>query len=180
MISGKLKNAEGFPAWRNELIRLLRPYDLDKYLTTRVPRPDDKKQAKQWEMDRAEVEDYLLDSIAHNVLLTLRRTSWGIFRIPGPKRILEMITQDAQAFLAARNDKSAQGSKTTGAASQLRGQSNGLAEQYHNVRFDLDRERMARRQLQQLVATARQSLRVLKNGLVSIVAVHCGGFGTGS
>ncbi len=92
MISGKLKNAEGFPAWRDELINLLRPYDLDKYLTTRVPRPDHEKHAKQWAVGRAEVEDYLLDSIAPTVLLTLRRTGWGVFHIPDPKRIFEMIT----------------------------------------------------------------------------------------
>ena len=179
MISGKLKNAEGFPAWRDELIKLLRPYDLDKYLTKPVPRPDDEELAKQWEMDRAEVEDYLLDSIAPNILLTLRRTGWGVFHIPDPKRIFEMIAQDAEAFLAAGNDRSAPGSTTASAPAQPPVQGKTLAEQHYIVSLDLARERMAGRKLQELVRTGDRRLSALKNGVVSIVGVRCGGFGTG-
>lgn len=39
----KLTKQEEFPVWRDKLMRALRRQDLDKYITTTVPEPDDEE-----------------------------------------------------------------------------------------------------------------------------------------
>ena len=175
MLAGRLDEADKFPAWRDELIRLLRIFDLDKYITTDVPKPDDEEQGMQWEMDRAEVKDYLLDYIGPNVLAGLQLTDRSAVHVPDPKEIFDTIAHSIEGFLAARKDRRAQESKTASAPSQPPEQSNCSAEHFHTVCLDLERERIAGRRLQQLAATSWQKLEALKQATVSIVAVHRGG-----
>ncbi|KAK4243606.1 hypothetical protein C7999DRAFT_36047 [Corynascus novoguineensis] len=55
----KIVHPEDFSVWRDKLLRVLQRHNLDRYVLTDVPQPENYIERQQWLEDRADVEDYL-------------------------------------------------------------------------------------------------------------------------
>jgi len=74
----KIKRQEDFPVWRDKLVRVLKRYNLDKYVLTDVPQPESHIELKQWLDDRADVDDYLQAAVGDLKIWTiLKGMGWN-------------------------------------------------------------------------------------------------------
>lgn len=76
----KLYHDEDFPVWRDNLTRMLKRYELNKYIESDVPEPDaetDRAARRQWLDDRADVDDYIRSVVADkNVWNKMQAMGW--------------------------------------------------------------------------------------------------------
>ncbi|KAK4133869.1 hypothetical protein BT67DRAFT_348454, partial [Trichocladium antarcticum] len=68
-------------------------YDLDRYILTDVPEPDDAAAKQTWREDRRDVDDYLLATVSDDKIWEmLECLGWDATKID-PKKTFDKLTQ---------------------------------------------------------------------------------------
>jgi hypothetical protein len=72
----KLKRQEQWPTWRDKLIHMFRRHDLERYILTAVPEPEDPVAQARWKEDRADVDYYLQMVVDDKHLSLIQGMGW--------------------------------------------------------------------------------------------------------
>ena len=89
----RLRKQEEFPAWKIELIRVLKREDLDKYIFNDVAEPEDAIAKKQWRADRSDIEDFIKSMVPElNVWTVIGGFGWDPTAM-NPKDTFEKLCQ---------------------------------------------------------------------------------------
>ena len=85
-----LKGEENLEEWKDILIDTLTIQDLDKYILTDIPEPQDQDGKLKWRVDRAKVMLIIKGSITH-VSKLLESAGWNRFEEKNPKTLYDLI-----------------------------------------------------------------------------------------
>ena len=89
----KIHKQEEFPVWNDKLITALYHEDLDKYILTDVPEPEDDVAKAQWRTDRADVDRYIQMHVPGNKVWSVIRGMGWKARDVDPKRTYDFVTR---------------------------------------------------------------------------------------
>ena len=99
----KLVKQEDFLTWRKMVIRALNRFDLAKYILSDIPEPVDPAEAKQWRLDRADVEEYLHAVVpGHKTWSNLEGLGWNVEDMD-PKKTWDKLAQYFEKGSATSN-----------------------------------------------------------------------------
>lgn len=89
----KLTKAEDLDSWRSQLKRVLRRYNLERYILEDIPAPTSEAEHDQWLKHRLDVDDYIQATIpGHTVWNNLEGLGWDSEE-GNPKKTFDLIVQ---------------------------------------------------------------------------------------
>ena len=104
----KLTKQEDFPVWRDDIFRVLKRVGLEGYITSDVPAPEGEAAKVQWNIDRADVEEYIRAMVpGQRVWSLIKGMGWNP-REGDPKKTYDMVAKYFEQSSSDSNVKMAQ------------------------------------------------------------------------